>query len=250
MGRFADIVMVNSSWTYGHIHGLWPTKKISGKRTNNGENIDIVYPPVAVSYFNKIPSNPEGREPIILSIGQFRPEKDHKLQLEAFAKLLDKYQDQVPQKLKLVLLGGVRDEGDRQRVSDLEKLANELGIQDRVEFMKGVPFSQLVEVSSRALIGLHTMWNEHFGICVVEYMASGLIPLAHKSGGPKMDIVDEGVNGYLADDAQEYANKMYEILEMDLEKRKQMQEKTRQKAAKFSDEKFEDAVRESLQYVL
>lgn len=35
------------------------------------------------------------------------------------------------------------------------------------------------------------MWNEHFGIGVVEYQAAGLIPVAHKSAGPKMDIVIE-----------------------------------------------------------
>lgn len=28
----------------------------------------------------------------------------------------------------------------------------------------------------------------HFGIGIVEYMASGVIPLAHCSGGPLMDI--------------------------------------------------------------
>jgi alpha-1,2-mannosyltransferase len=33
------------------------------------------------------------------------------------------------------------------------------------------------------------MWNEHFGIGVVEYMAAGLVPVAHASGGPLMDIV-------------------------------------------------------------
>ena len=33
------------------------------------------------------------------------------------------------------------------------------------------------------------MWNEHFGISVVEYMAAGLVTIAHDSGGPRMDIV-------------------------------------------------------------
>lgn len=33
-----------------------------------------------------------------------------------------------------------------------------------------------------ALIGLHTMWNEHFGISVVEGMAAGTIMVAHNSG--------------------------------------------------------------------
>jgi hypothetical protein len=33
------------------------------------------------------------------------------------------------------------------------------------------------------------MWNEHFGISVVEMMAAGLVVVAHNSGGPSMDIV-------------------------------------------------------------
>ena len=44
----------------------------------------------------------------------------------------------------------------------------------------------------RASLGIHTMWMEHFGIGVVEYMAAGVIPVAHNSAGPKMDIVVEG----------------------------------------------------------
>jgi len=33
------------------------------------------------------------------------------------------------------------------------------------------------------------MWNEHFGISIVEMMAAGLVVVAHKSGGPLMDII-------------------------------------------------------------
>jgi alpha-1,2-mannosyltransferase len=51
-------------------------------------------------------------------------------------------------------------------------------------------YPALIDWLSKSLIGLHTMWNEHFGIGVVEYMAAGLIPVAHNTGGPKMDIKD------------------------------------------------------------
>ena len=33
------------------------------------------------------------------------------------------------------------------------------------------------------------MWNEHFGISVVEMQAAGLVVLAHNSGGPLSDII-------------------------------------------------------------
>jgi hypothetical protein len=44
------------------------------------------------------------------------------------------------------------------------------GLQDRVEFVVGASFPELKHWLGRASVGLHTMWNEHFGICIVEYM--------------------------------------------------------------------------------
>jgi hypothetical protein len=58
-----------------------------------------------------------------------------------------------------------------------------------------VTYDELKKHYATAVVGLHTMWNEHFGIGVVEYMASGCIPLAHDSAGPKMDIVLDDWNG-------------------------------------------------------
>ena len=51
------------------------------------------------------------------------------------------------------------------------------------------------------------MRNEHFGIAVVELMASGIITIAHKSAGPLEDIIggtDMPV-GYLAETEDDYA---------------------------------------------
>lgn len=59
---------------------------------------------------------------------------------------------------------GCRNEGDRQRVSELRQLADSLGIADAIEFCLNVSFSELKERLAASTIGLHTMWNEHFGI--------------------------------------------------------------------------------------
>jgi len=58
-------------------------------------------------------------------------------------------------------------------------------MEDNVEFKVNIPYPELVSEMQKGMIGLHTMWNEHFGISVVECMAAGLIMIAHASGGPK-----------------------------------------------------------------
>lgn len=39
-------------------------------------------------------------------------------------------------------------------------------------------------------VGIHTMIDEHFGISLVEFLAAGLLVVAHNSAGPKMDILN------------------------------------------------------------
>ena len=63
-----------------------------------------------------------------------------------------------------MLIGGCRNADDQRRVDDLKTLAEELEISDSVEFCLNVPFATLKERMARSIIGIHTMWNEHFGI--------------------------------------------------------------------------------------
>jgi hypothetical protein len=69
-----------------------------------------------------------------------------------------------------VLVGGCRNAGDAQRVGELKTLAEKLNITAHVDFEVNLPFENLLEYFAVSQFGLHTMWNEHFGICVVELM--------------------------------------------------------------------------------
>ena len=128
--------------------------------------------------FQDLPLRP--REPVILSVGQFRPEKDHPLQIRAFARFVKPAgidggrgeKGRIKERVKLVLLGSCRGSEDERRVQSLRSLAADMGVGDRVQFVVGAHFSELKEWLGRASVGLHTMWNEHFGICVVEYMVN------------------------------------------------------------------------------
>lgn len=79
-GRCAELAFVNSSWTEGHISGLWGTSKSKGGGAYT-PRLAKVFPPCNCEEFGQLSLDTK-REMIILSVGQFRPEKDHMLQIK------------------------------------------------------------------------------------------------------------------------------------------------------------------------
>jgi alpha-1,2-mannosyltransferase len=195
VGSTIDVVMTNSTWTQSHIKSLWGPYR-NRRDSTTDHDIDIVFPPVAVEDLEDTIAVDEESEkkrgPYIIYIAQFRPEKNHQLILESFASFvqskpkLPAYSDESP---KLVLIGSVRDSDDATRVYNLRLLAHELHIKDQVEFVCDATWPQMLDWMRRASVGTNAMWNEHFGIGVVEYQAAGLISVVNDSGGPKLDIV-------------------------------------------------------------
>lgn len=197
VGGTIDVVMTNSSWTHGHILQLWgPARQRHTLRNEKlGENdfgMSVVFPPVAVedleSQIDVSLKSSEARKDHLLYIAQFRPEKNHTLIITAFSELVRSLPDDV-ERPKLVLVGSVRDSDDATRVYSLRLLAHELHITEDVIFVCDAPWPQVLEYLRTSSVGVNGMWNEHFGIGVVEYQAAGLISVVNDSGGPKLDIV-------------------------------------------------------------
>ncbi|EEY64637.1 uncharacterized protein PITG_16062 [Phytophthora infestans T30-4] len=228
MGKYCtDVAMVNSTWTYSHIKQLW------------GKTPTIVYPPCGAmrEYMN---FGLGDRKPIALSVSQFRPEKNHSLQLRSFQVLLTKYAERMKTKFsdfRLVLLGSCRNADDEARVEALKKQAQDLGIAERVDFVVNATFAELKRYLAKSSIGVHTMYNEHFGISNVEMMAAGMLVVANNSGGPKADIVKPGT-GCLALTADEYADKMLSLLEKTPAEAIEMRSAARKSSLRFSDGEF------------
>ncbi|CAG8565147.1 9863_t:CDS:10 [Paraglomus brasilianum] len=241
-GTFADVIMVNSSWTKGHIDNLWSTSS------------KVVFPPCDTTAFSRLPI--EDRANIIVSVAQFRPEKDHQLQLKALQKFLQKYAEfrTGPAAVTLVLIGSSRNESDELRVKQLKEQCKKLNIENNVIFETNAPFAKLIDWMSKAKVGIHTMWNEHFGIGIVEYMAGGVIPLAHNSGGPKMDIVVSykgNKTGFLANDDESYASALHTIFTMSALQLQNIQINARQLAMeKFSENVFKESMLDVLESIL
>ena len=232
MGRRSEVVMVNSTWTHGHISEIWGSKKLF-----------IVYPPCDTTAFQQVPLERDKKQFRIVSIGQFRPEKNHDLQLRVLKRFLSNLTPAERNRVKLVLIGSCRNHEDYSRVGDLKHRAEELGVTNSVEFKIGIKFKQLKEELSKATAALHTMWNEHFGIGLVECMAAGCVMIGHDSGGPKMDIIVDWRGqqvGYLADTEESFESVLHDVFNIPELNRRLMTSKAREAVqAKFSVEVFE-----------
>uniref|UniRef100_A0A1A9WTJ2 GDP-Man:Man(3)GlcNAc(2)-PP-Dol alpha-1,2-mannosyltransferase n=1 Tax=Glossina brevipalpis TaxID=37001 RepID=A0A1A9WTJ2_9MUSC len=233
VGQCSETIMVNSSWTENHILDLWDVPFKTHR----------VYPPCEVTHLKSLQRIEENSdELIVLSVGQFRPEKDHPLQLQAMYELRAFLREEIWTKVRLVIVGSCRNDEDRVRLKDMQDLTKFLSLENNVEFKVNVPYIELVELYKKASVGIHTMWNEHFGIGIVECMAAGIIMVAHKSGGPLLDIIEtsEGSqNGYLAADALEYANCILNIMCSPKEEKDMIRNAARSSVERFSEKEFE-----------
>lgn len=186
--RFYTNIICNSQFTAKF------QKKISNQK------VLVLYPPVDIEKFD----SHQNKENIILSVGRF----DNILNAKKQDVLIDAFRSLVVREKidnwKLVLVGGsLQDPKNNSYLQYLQKKAANLP----VEFIVNPPFNILKDQYAHSKIywhaagydvdeNIHPENTEHFGITVVEAMASGLVPVVISKGGIP-EIVDNGVNGYL-----------------------------------------------------
>ncbi|TFK27677.1 mannosyltransferase [Coprinopsis marcescibilis] len=257
--RTASFLMVNSTWTKNHIdsilrhsdllldivHSVPPFLLIKLFSSNNApKSARCVYPPCDTQEISSFVLT--NRERVVLSIAQFRPEKDHAAQLHAFKGLLEtnpQYNANGTDPVQLVMVGGSRNAEDAKRVVALRRLAQDLGIEQCVKFIVNASYPVVLDWLSRASVGLSTMQDEHFGINVVEFMAAGVIPVVHASAGPLLDIVvpfDGQLTGYHARTPSEFATELHTALSLPPDKEIAIRQRARTWAVqRFSEQEFE-----------
>lgn len=148
---FSNVTMTNSSWTQNHISNLlqlgrnsYLSSLLNFDRRPLSPNTDmtnvlderrafvhdpprIVYPPCDTEEFLRL-GKLDARKPVMVSLAQFRPEKDHAKQVEALALLFERHPEWRGNGVRLVLMGSCRNEEDERRIRGLEELANRLGV--------------------------------------------------------------------------------------------------------------------------
>ncbi|KAG4306253.1 hypothetical protein PORY_000241 [Pneumocystis oryctolagi] len=248
-GHYAHLVITNSSWTQNHMESLWKKKK----------EILTIYPPCNTKDLYNSNINNNKREKLIVYLAQFRKEKNHILLLKSFKTMLDTYPETKNYGIKMVLIGSTRED-DELYIDSLKSMIKSLNISSYVLFAHNLPWNEVVEWLRKSWIGVNTMWNEHFGISIVEYMAAELIPVVHDSGGPKLDIVIDyegkptGANkkytimhtlivylGYRATTPSSFAKAFKDIFSMSQEECNFMRKRARMSSTRFSEEKFQES---------
>lgn len=130
--RRSTVLVANGSWTRDHVNELVMGKMSSkaSKLYSSSRFTHIVYPPCDTSSMSAFPL--EGRPKMtLLSLAQFRPEKEHSTQIRVIAQVIRrrKAAEQPVTGLHLICAGSSRNSADERRISNLKALARELGIE-------------------------------------------------------------------------------------------------------------------------
>ena len=218
-------IVVNSLFTQRVFVNSFPLiQKIWGYRP------EVVYPSIDINSFVKTPGfsttiedllggnrKVTDKTVILTSLNRYERKKNIPLALEAFALYVNgEYKKAAKESVDpvLVIAGGYDPRlSENVEVHDeLRARAQELGILDRVVFLRSISNDQRILLLENTKILLYTPENEHFGIVPVEAMYMGCIAFACNSGGP-LESVKDGVTGYLMEpNPSLWSQKIGEIL--------------------------------------
>ena len=168
----------------------------------------IIYPPVDTDRFVPKPDRPGSGAPVVLSVSRFVPSKRHDLLLAAFQRVLQ----QIPS-ARLVLVG------DGPTLPRSKKIAAELGISHRVEFVGHS--DNVVKFYQSADVFVHTALYEGFGMVITEALACGVPVVTSSEGGPR-EILSGDVGGFLVEPSLEKIAEKIVLLLCDPELRRRM----------------------------
>jgi glycosyltransferase involved in cell wall biosynthesis len=182
-----DIVLTNSIFTKNAIQKVY-----------SSANPQVIYPPINIENFSYC-YNSNSRKKQVLVIARFSREK----QIEKavlIAKLLPNIHFKIIGSLLPV---------NQSYYNYIQQMIQNHGLTDRIQLIPNATKNEMINALSNSSIYLHTMHGEHFGISIVEAIASGLIPIVPSYGGCSEIVPKEYQYTTIEDAAERISNIIY-----------------------------------------
>jgi len=203
----AGTVLVNSKFTSSVFHDTFT--RLGNKKPQ------VLYPSLATDMFigdGSKPGSLEGEMLTFLSINRFERKKNIGLAIKAFARLGNV-------RARLVVAGGYdhRVVENVEHYKELVNLAKDLGIEDKILFLKSPSDQEKVWLLKNCECLVYTPAGEHFGIVPLEAMFCETPVLAVNSGGPTETVV-HGTTGWLCEgNPEHFADVMKRVVDHEVD---------------------------------
>lgn len=199
------------------------------------EKVHIIYngTPIEPIVDEKV-QNSEKTELQLIYVGRLIPEKGVQNTLKALAAI----QKQIPFVFTVVGEGPYRE--------DLEALVEKLQLRERVRFIGRR--TDVPKLLANADVFVHLpVWEEGFGITVIEAMAAGVMCIVNNRGALP-EIVDDGVNGFVIEAQKPFTlgDVLTKIGALSAQEQGKLRENAYQKAQAFSIETFAEKLDDAL----
>jgi len=191
--RICKLVFVNSTYTKNIL--CHTDRDICGK-------VYALYPPIPIRPMDKnnFIESISKRRNIVLTVSRFSREK----RIETIIDIAKNVNEG-----EFIIVGSLADNNYYiylKRIIEKERVHN-------IRLQPNVSFEELHSLRTKSKVYLHPMPHEHFGISIIEAMASGCVPIVHKSGGSWYDILErEETYGYAYSSVNEATIKIQTLL--------------------------------------
>lgn len=164
----------------------------------------VIYNGIDINFFKERKKKVKGQTIRIIYIGRLVKVKGIERLIKAMYYCV--YKKKLDVKLTIV--------GDGIERNNLENVANELNLEKNIEFV-GTQSDVIKYLDKSDVFVYPSIWNEAFGISVVEAMARGCIPIVSNRGG-LLEIITDKMNGFILENDSEklLADKIEEIYYM------------------------------------
>ena len=155
------------------------------------EKIKLIKPGVDKNLFS-----PDGsllKENIFLSIGRIQKQKRQSEVLE----FLNSFRE-IENDFKCYFIGGPSGTSGDDYLLELKGIVKELDLESHVEFLGNLPQSKIRELLNSSKLLIHTSQHETFGLVAIEAHSVG-IPVITINQGSFREIIDNNINGYIAE---------------------------------------------------